>query len=104
VVSIPVRGSKFWKAALISIATYTGAVLVGFVLDFRLTAFAVAAIQITWTLFCVIRVIQLRRDGSYKPDAPPYDRDSYEFALGGSISSSALLLAVVALSQAACSA
>jgi hypothetical protein len=75
------------------------AVLIGFGVDFQFTLFAVAVLQITWTLFCVIRIIQLRDSGGHKTDAPPYDRESYGFALGGLISSVALLVAFVVLTQ-----
>jgi hypothetical protein len=90
---------NFWKAALISAAAYTLAGLIGVWGDFRYTAFAIVALQVTWTLFCIIRLIQLRRGGAYKTDAPSYDRDDYGFALGGSISSLALLVIVVVLTQ-----
>ena len=89
----------FWKATLISLAAYTAAVLIGFLAGFQFTLFAVPLLQITWTLFCVIRIIQLRRRGGHKPDAPQYDRESYGFALGGSVSSIALLAVVVILTQ-----
>jgi hypothetical protein len=85
---------NFWKATLISLAAYAAAVLIGLWIDFRFTLFAVLALQITWTLFCIIRIIQLRRTGAHNPDAQPYDQESYGFALGGSISSSALLAAL----------
>jgi hypothetical protein len=90
---------NFWKAMLISLGAYTVALLMGFWGDFRYTLFAVLALQVTWTLFCVIRIIQLRIGGSHKPDATPDDRDSYGFALGGSISSLALLGVMVVLTQ-----
>lgn len=90
---------NFWKATLISVAAYTAALLMGFWGDFRFTLFAVAALQVTWTLFCVIGVIQLRLGGGHKRDAQPYDRESYGLALGGSISSCALLVAMVVLTQ-----
>ncbi|HSB15629.1 MAG TPA: hypothetical protein VLE22_14315 [Bryobacteraceae bacterium] len=90
---------NFWKATLISLGAYTIALLMGFWGDFRFTLFAVPALQVTWTLFCVIRIIQLRIGGGHKPDAPPYDRASYGFALGGSISSFALLAVIVVLTQ-----
>jgi hypothetical protein len=90
---------NFWKATLISLGAYTVALLMGFWVDFRFTLFAVLALQVTWTLFCVIRTIQLRIGSGHKPDAPPYDRDSYGFALGGLISSFALLGVIVILTQ-----
>ena len=91
---------NFWKATLISLIAYTVAVLGGFWGDFRFTLFAVPMVQITWTLFCLVRFIQLRHGGGHKTDAPLYDRESYGFSLGGLISSSVLLAVVVVLSQA----
>ena len=38
---------NFWKAALISIAAYTAAVLLGFLAGFRLTMFAVPTLLVT---------------------------------------------------------
>ena len=90
---------NFWKACLISLGAYAGALLMGFGGDFRFTLFAVPALQITWTLFCVVRLVQLRIGGGHKPDAEPYDRESYGFALGGSTSSLSLLVVMVVLSQ-----
>src|SRR3954466_15825062 len=92
---------NFGKATLISAASYSGAVLLGFLVDFRLTGFIVPALFVSWTMFCTIRAIQLRLRGAQKPDAPSYDRESYGFALGGSVSSVILLLVIVALSQSA---
>jgi hypothetical protein len=92
-------GRSFWKAILISLAAYAIAVFIGVWGDFRWTAFAIAALQMTWTLFCIVRVVQLRRGGGHKPDAPPYDRNDYEFALGGSVSSLTFLAAIVVLTQ-----
>ena len=92
---------NFSKATLISIAAYTTAVLTGFLVDFRLTMFAVPALLVTWTLFCTIRAIQLRFGGAHQSDAQSYDRESYGFALGGSLSSFVLLSAIVVLSQSA---
>jgi hypothetical protein len=89
----------FCKAALISFLAYAAAALLGFWSGFQFTFFAVLALQLTWTLFCVIRVIQLRRSGGHKTSAPQYDRESYGFALGGSISSTALLAVLVVLTQ-----
>jgi hypothetical protein len=90
---------NFLKASLISIAACAAAVLMGFWSDFRYTAFAIAGLQVPWTLFCILRVFQLRHGGGHRPDAPVYDRDSYGFALGGSVCSSALLLLIVVLTQ-----
>jgi hypothetical protein len=92
-------GRKFWKATLVSLVIYAGATLVGFLAGFQYTLFLVPVLYVSWTLFCVVRIIQLRRNGGHKPDATECDRESYAFALGGSISSTALLLAVVVLTQ-----
>jgi hypothetical protein len=91
----------FWKGTLISIGAYTAAVCLGFLVDFRLTLFLVPALSVTWTLFCTIRAIQLRLRGAQKATAPSADRESYAFALGGSMSSIVSLLTVVILSQSA---
>jgi hypothetical protein len=91
---------SFWKATSISLAAYAAAILIGFWGGFQFTLFAVPVFQITWTLCCIIRIIQLRRDGSQKSDAQPYDRESYGFWLGGLTSSLALLAVVVVATQA----
>lgn len=90
---------SFWKAASISLVAYTLAILIGFCSSFRFTLFAIPVLQITWTLFCAIRVIQLRRGGGHRTDALPSDRESYGFSLGGLISSSGLLVAFIVLTQ-----
>jgi ribose/xylose/arabinose/galactoside ABC-type transport system permease subunit len=90
---------NFWKATLMSLAVYATAILIGFWGGFQITLFAVPVFQITWTLFCVMRIIQLRRGGGHKADAPQYDRESYGFALGGLVSSTALLVVLVVLTQ-----
>ena len=89
------------KAALISIVAYSAAVLLGFLVDFRLTGFGVPALFVSWSMFCTARAIQLRLRGAQKPDALSFDRESYRFALGGSLSSLVLVLAIVVLSQCA---
>ncbi len=91
---------NFWKATLISLAAYIAAILIGFGAGFQYTLFLVVLLQVSWTLFCVIQLIQLRRNGGHKGNAEEYDRESYGFALGGSISSVALLLVMVVLTQA----
>ena len=83
----------FWKASAISLACYAAAVLLGFLVDFRVTGFAVPALAITWTLFCVLRAVQLR---GCTLDC---DRESYSFALGGCASSVAALVAITVLTQ-----
>ena len=90
---------NFWKATAISFAAYCGAVAVGFGVDFRLALFCLLALQVTWTPFCVVRVIQLRFGGANKPVAEPVEREAYGFALGGSISSIALFAVMVVLTQ-----
>ena len=92
---------NFGTATLISTALYSGAVLLGFLIDFRLTGLIVPALFVSWTTFCTIRAIQLRLRGSQKANAPSFDRESYGFALGGCVSSFVLLLAIIALSQSA---
>lgn len=91
----------FWKATVISLAAYITAILIGFGAGFQYTFFLVVALQVTWTPFCLIRVIQLWRTGGNRPDAPDYDQESYGFALGGFISSAVLLLVMIVLSQGA---
>jgi hypothetical protein len=90
---------SFWKAASISVAAYAAAVLLGFLVDFRVTGFAVPALFLSWTLFCVVRAIQLRAGGAHHVEALPCDRESYGFAVGGSVASFAALAAVVVLTQ-----
>ena len=92
---------NFWKGTAISLGAYAGALFVGFWVDFRFTLFSVLALQVTWTLFCVFRAMQLRYEGGHKPDAEAYVREGYGFALGGLISSLTLLGAIVVLSQVA---
>ncbi|MEN6602898.1 MAG: hypothetical protein ABFD86_10830 [Bryobacteraceae bacterium] len=91
---------SFRKATLISLAVYAAAVLMGFWGGFQITLFVVPVFQIIWTLFCVIRIVQLRRDGAYKTDAPQHDRESYGFWSGGLVSSTALFVVIVILTQA----
>jgi hypothetical protein len=85
---------SFWNAAGISVAAGMATILVGFAIDFRATAFAAAALLV-WTGFCLARLIQLRVSGAYRSE----ERDSYGFALGGSISSGLVLLAILVLTQ-----
>jgi hypothetical protein len=73
--------------------------MLGFWIDFRLTFFSLLALQFTWTLFWVIRVIQLHHSGAQRLNAEPFDREDYGFALGGSISSVMLLAVIVVLTQ-----
>jgi hypothetical protein len=97
----PVNGMRrnFWTGTAVSVAAYCGALAVGFGIDFRLTLFCLLALQVTWTLFCIARVIQLRFGGAHKGDAEPVERGAYGFALGGSISSIALFTVMVVLTQ-----
>jgi hypothetical protein len=90
---------NFWKATLISLGAYSTALCAGFWADFRITLFVILALQVTWTLFCIIRTIQLRLNGGHKPDALPDDQEGYDFALGGAVSSVALLAVMIVLSQ-----
>jgi hypothetical protein len=91
---------NFWKAVAISLAAYAGALTLGYLIDFRVSLFSLLAVQITWTLFCVVRVVQLRLRGAHSPAAQPFEREDYEFAAGGSISSIVLLVVMVILTQA----
>jgi hypothetical protein len=93
-----VRRASF-KGASVSLAVYVAALALGFLVDFRLTLFAIPAIQVTWTLFCIVRAIQLRVRGAHRPKALSFDREDYGFAIGGFVSSVALLLIVVVLTQ-----
>ena len=95
---LPIR-RNFWKATFISLAAYAAATLIGFWGGFQYTLFIVPAFQVSWTLFCIMRIVQLRRSGAQKADAPEDDRESYGFAVGGLISSTVLLLALVVLTQ-----
>jgi hypothetical protein len=92
-------GRNFWKATLVSVAAYAAALLIGFWGDFRFTLFAVPALQVTWTLFCVIQVVRLRLRGGHKLDAAADEREEYGFALGGALSSITFLAAIVVLTQ-----
>lgn len=92
---------NFWKGAAISIAAYTSAVAIGFGVDFRLTLFCLLALQVTWTLFCLIRVIQLRFSGGHRIHAESFERAGYGFALGGLVSSVALFTVMLVLTQVA---
>jgi hypothetical protein len=90
---------NFWKACLISLAAYGTAIVSGFWLSFEFTLFAILALQVVWTAFCGIRVIQLRRCAGRHREIVASDRESYGFSLGGLISSCALLLVVVVATQ-----
>lgn len=92
---------KFWQATLISLGAYTAAVLIGFASDFRLTMFAVPALLVTWTLFCTVRTIQLRFEGAHRGNAPACERESYGFAVGGTLSSFVWVSVIIVLSQLA---
>ncbi len=91
--------TSFLKAAAVSLVAYATALAAGIWGDYRFTFFLILALQGTWTLFCAVRAIQLRLAGGHRRDAIPCDRESYGFALGGWISSFALLATVVVLSQ-----
>jgi hypothetical protein len=82
------------QAVLMSAGAYAGALLLGFAVDFRVTLFLLLAIQPTWTLFCAIRWIQLRR-----ADVEWTDREGLAFARAGLLSSLALFAAMVVLTQ-----
>ncbi len=90
---------SFWKAAVISLGAYASAVSLGFLVDFRVTAFLVPALAITWTMFCVFRAIQLWIQGAHRSEALSDERERYGFALGGSVASFAALIGIVVLTQ-----
>jgi hypothetical protein len=50
-------------------------------------------------IFCSARIIQLRRSGGHRVDALADERASYEFAVGGLVSSCVMLLTTIVLSQ-----
>ena len=85
---------SFWRAAGISAAGYSVAVLLGFLVDFKYAFAALLVLQVTWTVFCGFRLVQLRVGGSYKVDV-----EEYGFAAGGLVSSVFLLGFVVVLTQ-----
>ncbi len=91
---------SFWIATFVFLAAYAAAVLIGFWGGFQATLLAIPAFQIAWVLLGVIRIVQLRREGGHKQDAPLYERQSYGFWLGGLVSSTASLAVLVVLSQA----
>lgn len=91
---------SFWKATLMSVGAYVSVLLIGFWGDFRLTLFAVLALQVTWTFLCLLRFVQLRFSGAHKHDALEDEREEYEFALGGFVSSISLFTVIVVLTQA----
>lgn len=90
---------SFRKAIWISAAVYAAALLLGFLGDFRLTGFALVALLVPWTMFCVVRAVYLRSRGAHTATAEPYDRESYGFALGGSVASFGSLILIVVLTQ-----
>ena len=91
---------NLWKASLISIAVYAFAVLMGLWAGFRFTLAVVPVFQILWTLFCTIRIVQLRRSGGHKAGALADEQADYGFWVGGSISSCTLFVVLLVLTQA----
>jgi hypothetical protein len=89
----------FWKASLISLAGYTAAAMLLIWTGFWLVLLIVPALQAAWALFCIGRIVQLRRCGGHRADAPEFERNDYGYSVGGLISSSAMLCVLVALSQ-----
>lgn len=89
----------FWKASLISLLVYTLAILLGIWIDLRVTLLVIPVFQLAWMTFCSARIIQLRRSGGHEVDALPDERASYDFSVGGLVSSCVMLLAIVVLSQ-----
>ena len=84
--------SGIWQATFVSALAYGAAVLFGLWIGLWLTLAAIPVFQVVWTLFCGVRLLQLRRSES--------ERESYGFALGGLVSSFALLVLAVVASQA----
>lgn len=95
---LTVMWSKFWKASLISFLAYTAAILIALWMGLWMVLF-VPALQLVWTVVCVIRVVQLRRSGGHKTDAVTPDREQYGFYLGSLVSSCTLLFGLVVWSQ-----
>lgn len=91
--------ASFWRAALISLAGYAFAVLTGIWIGLWFTLAAVTVLQTTWSLFCIIRLVQLLRCGAYRKTAVEYDRASLGFAIGGLLSSCLLFLLLIVWSQ-----
>jgi hypothetical protein len=76
---------QFWKASFM--------VLAGYVVPFLLGVwFAIPVLQIVWVAFCIVRLAQLCRRSAYKKDAPSWDRESFGFALGGTLCSFGICL------------
>lgn len=84
-----------WKGSLVSLGVYAAAVLLGIAIGLWFIVAAVPVFQVAWSLFCGVRILQLRRASQ-----TGYERESYGFALGGLISSFVLLASLVVASQA----
>lgn len=91
----------FWSAALLTFLAYALAVALGLWAGLWFTLLIVPPLQIAWTFFCLIRIVQLRRSFRDNHNAPQSDRDSFGFSLGGLLSSCALFLFLVVLTQVA---
>jgi hypothetical protein len=91
--------SAFWKASLLSLTGYAAAILIGLWIGLWFTLGAVAVLQTVWALFCGVRLLQSVHSGGHRSGAPVWERETFGFALGGLISSCALLLLLVAASQ-----
>ena len=89
----------FWKGAAVSFAAYSAALASGVWGNFRYTLFAVLAFQVTWTLFCAIRLVEFRFSAGGRANALPDERDGYSFALGGILSSLLLFAMIAVLTQ-----
>ena len=84
---------QFCKASAVSLAAYILAILLGYWLGFWFTLAAIPVFQVSWALFCAIRIVQSRRPEDQ-------DREGYGFALGGLVSSCALFLTLAIFTQA----
>jgi hypothetical protein len=90
---------SFWKATGISLACYGTVIAGAFAISFPAAIFLLAVLQVTWTLFCVFRVVQLTVQRRQGPATAAFEPDDFQFALGGLISSILLLAGIVASTQ-----
>jgi hypothetical protein len=91
--------TSFWKAALASLFGYVLIVITGIWIGLWFILAAVPVLQISWSLFCVIRLVQLWRCGAPRKTAVESDRESFGFALGGLLSSCVLCFLLIVWSQ-----
>jgi hypothetical protein len=86
----------FWKGGLASLAAYAAAVGLGIAAGLWITLAVIPVFQCVWTVFCGLRMLQLRRERLRNE----CDRESYGFAVGGLVWSFVLLASAVVASQA----